>query len=200
MNKYLKMLREIKSCSFATIGLDGKPQVRIADIMIVNETGLYFCTARGKNFHKEILKNNEVAILGMNKNYQTVRLSGKAIHLKDNTEIIDEIFKENPIMNSVYPDETRYILDGFYIKDAEISFFDLTTKPITHMQDKIGNIDIELVGYFVENECTGCGRCLEVCPQKCIEEKNNKYEIINKNCLNCGNCFEKCPVNAIVRR
>ena len=41
--KYLDILREIKDVAFATVDENGKPQVRIIDVMIVENEKLYFC-------------------------------------------------------------------------------------------------------------------------------------------------------------
>lgn len=43
--EYLQILRnEIHSTAFATVGEDGLPQVRIIDVMLVDEDSLYFIT------------------------------------------------------------------------------------------------------------------------------------------------------------
>lgn len=198
-NQYLELLREIKSCSFATVDKNGKPQIRIIDVMLIKDNRLFFCTARGKDFYNELLHSGHVAIIGMTKSYQTVRLSGDVVHMNDNTDIIDEIFIHNPVMENVYPEDSRYILDGFYIEDASIDFFDLSTKPITRLFDKIGKCKLELKGFEINDACIGCGKCATSCPQHCIVE-GNPYRINLESCLHCGLCFENCPVGAIVRR
>lgn len=48
------MLREIKDVAFATVDEDGEPQVRIIDVMLVDDDKLYFCTARGKDFYSQL--------------------------------------------------------------------------------------------------------------------------------------------------
>ena len=50
----------------------------------------------------------------MNREYQMIRLSGKAHRLDDQKLWIDRIFAENPSMNNVYPDDSRYVLEPFY--------------------------------------------------------------------------------------
>lgn len=47
--KALKLLREIKSITFATLK-NGLPAARIIDVKLVKEDGLYFLTAGGKSF------------------------------------------------------------------------------------------------------------------------------------------------------
>ena len=53
--KCLDMLREIRDVAFSTVSEDGIPQNRIIDVMIVEDEKLYFCTSRGKNFHKQLI-------------------------------------------------------------------------------------------------------------------------------------------------
>ena len=54
MQKYLKILVEdIHSTTVATIGADGHPQTRVIDIMLYDEKGVYFLTAKGKVFYEE---------------------------------------------------------------------------------------------------------------------------------------------------
>lgn len=76
--KCLEILRKIKDVAFATVDEFGMPQVRIIDIMIIEEEKLYFCTARGKDFYQQVSNNSNVAVTVMNKDYQMVILNGKA--------------------------------------------------------------------------------------------------------------------------
>lgn len=128
--KCLRMLREIKDVSFATVDENGAPQVRIIDVMLVDGGALYFCTSRGKDFHAQLMRDGRVAVTGLNKNWQMVRLNGRARRLENSREWIDRIFEANPSMNSVYPGESRYILDPFCICEGELEFFDLGEAPI----------------------------------------------------------------------
>ena len=49
--EYMKMLtEEFHSAAVATIGNDGKPQIRIIDMMLYDEKGVYFLTAKGKEY------------------------------------------------------------------------------------------------------------------------------------------------------
>lgn len=48
------------------------------------------------------------------------------------------------------------------------------------------------------NECTGCGVCENICPQKCIRLENNQEgffcPVVDLNlCTDCGLCVETCP-------
>ena len=48
-----------------------------------------------------------------------------------------------------------------------------------------------------EEECTGCGLCLESCPSGAIRMQGQAAEIIQGLCTSCGSCAEACPQNAI---
>ena len=60
----LQILREIKDVAFATVDEQGQPQVRIIDVMLVENGKLYFCTARGKDFYRQLEANGQVAVCG----------------------------------------------------------------------------------------------------------------------------------------
>lgn len=213
----LNILRGIKDVAFATVNDEGKPEVRIIDVMIVEQDKLYFCTGRGKDFYRQLLKHPDVAVTGLNKDFQMVRLSGKAEKLADQRQWIDRIFEENPVMNGVYPGESRYILEPFCISKGELEFFDLGKSPIYRESFAFGGeeaLDEALQekgkeaiscraprekGFLITDACIGCGKCMRGCPQQCIT-KGTPFLIHQENCLHCGLCFENCPVQAIVHR
>ena len=73
--KALTLLRQIKSITFATVN-HGLPAARIIDVMLVKDDGLYFLTARGKDFYAQLKKHPKIAICGMDQNYVTARIIG----------------------------------------------------------------------------------------------------------------------------
>ena len=49
-----------------------------------------------------------------------------------------------------------------------------------------------------ENKCTGCGRCLEVCPHAVFKMNSSHVVIQNRDaCMECGACSRNCPFGAI---
>jgi NAD-dependent dihydropyrimidine dehydrogenase PreA subunit len=46
-------------------------------------------------------------------------------------------------------------------------------------------------------KCTGCGACIEVCPQGAIEMRGEVAVIDQGLCSKCGSCAEICPSGAI---
>ena len=56
-NDYFNYLVEtIHSATVATIGADGHPQTRVIDMMLWDEQGVYFLTARGKAFYEQLME------------------------------------------------------------------------------------------------------------------------------------------------
>ena len=51
---YFDLLREIRDTAMATVAEDGTPRIRIIDTMLVKDEKLYFLTARGKEFYREV--------------------------------------------------------------------------------------------------------------------------------------------------
>lgn len=195
----LQILRDVKDAAFATVDEKGLPQVRMIDVMLAENEKLYFCTARGKDFYAQLMRNGHIAITAMNKDFQMVRLSGTAKKLTGQKDWIDRIFKENPSMNNVYPNESRYILEPFVIENANIEFFDLSKEPIYRENFTIGNHKKLKKGFEISASCIECGKCQKICPQQCIQ-MGKPFEINQNHCLHCGLCFESCPVKAITIR
>lgn len=50
---------------------------------------------------------------------------------------------------------------------------------------------------WVEDDCKGCGDCLDSCPEDAITIENGKARIDNVICRKCGKCFEACPFDVI---
>jgi ferredoxin len=47
-------------------------------------------------------------------------------------------------------------------------------------------------------KCTGCGRCLEVCPHEVLAMNSTHIFIRNRDaCMECGACSRNCPFDAI---
>ncbi len=48
------------------------------------------------------------------------------------------------------------------------------------------------------DKCTGCGRCLEVCPHRVFQPEGKLVAIRDRDaCMECGACAKNCPFDAI---
>ena len=51
---------------------------------------------------------------------------------------------------------------------------------------------------YDKTKCTGCKRCVEVCPHTVFEMKKSKADIVDKDaCMECGACMRNCAFGAI---
>lgn len=195
----LKKLEYIGVLAFATVDACGSPQIRNVSAIHYEEDAMYFFTARGKNFCKELLEDGRVQVLGYTKYKEMIRLSARAVQVpaSEQDEYMEKIFEEQPYLKNVYPGDTRKIGTIFSIQDAEIEYFNLGVNPIFRENYVIGNCAISSKGYRITEDCIGCGECKQNCPQQCIEE-GMPYKIQPIHCLHCGNCIEVCPAQAVV--
>ena len=96
------------------------------------ENALYFFTARGKNFCRELLRDGRVQVLGYTRYKEMLRLSGTArpVPAEEQEKWRDLIFEEQPYLSNVYPGDTRDIGIIFCIRDFTIEYFTLGVSPI----------------------------------------------------------------------
>lgn len=215
-NRYLAMLeKEIHSVVCATADEENKPVTRVIDIMLSDERTFYFLTAKGKNFYRQLMNHKFIALTGMTGGEGLDRTQAsmhtKAVSIRGSVECIgaeklEEIFIKNPYMAEIYPTEkSKEALVVFRMTEGKGEFFDLSTKPITSESFAVGDAEqIEDPGirglYCITKACTGCGKCLTVCPQNCIQQDGSSFKIDPQHCLHCGNCLVNCPVKAVIRR
>ena len=198
---YLKYLtEEIHSTVMATVDENGLPATCAIDIMDYDENGLYFLTARGKNFYARLKRGGYVSLTGM---IGTDTLSCVAISVRGKVQevgsnYLNRLFEKNSYMYEIYPTKkSRMALTVFRIYDGCGEWFDLSKKPIERASFSFGNGIKTVDGYCITNKCIVCKKCLEVCPQGCIDFANGYARIIQSSCLHCGNCFTICPVKAV---
>lgn len=197
----LRFLRQIRDCVFSTVDEDGLPSARVIDVMHAEGGRAYFLVPRGKAFHAEITRNPIVAIVGQTTDFRTCRLRGRVVRPRDAEQrrLVDWMFELNPSMGDLYPGDTRYVCDVFYIEDGTGDYYDLGQKPIVRTRFTLGRGGARMgSGFGITDACTGCGECSEACPQGCIRRKEDGlYAIGQASCLHCGLCYETCPHNAI---
>lgn len=184
--------------AFATVDEEDAPYIRNISAIHYEPDALYFFTARGKNFCKELLADGRVQILCYTRYKEMIRLSGKAYAVDEGEQIKwrDRIFQEQLYLENVYPKEIGIV---FCIDHAQVEYFNLGVNPIFRETYALGNVIVKEKGYDITDKCVSCKKCQTVCPQKCITE-GKPFVIQQEHCLHCGSCYEHCPVKAIERR
>ena len=192
--------RDIHSTVFATVDDSGLPQTCVIDLMLADENGLYFLTARGKSFYDRLTKRPFAALSGMKggDTLSTVAISVRGTVRSIGRERLTEIFEKNPYMAKIYPTEkSRDALEVFQLYKGEGEYFDLSQLPPCRQSFSFGGAAVRETGYRVNAErCIGCQGCRSVCPANCISSAIPR-EIDAAHCLHCGNCFRICPVRAV---
>lgn len=203
--QYLKVIcEEIHSVVVATLDKEGHPVTRVIDMMLHDDNSLYFLTAKGKEFYRQLMEQKYLSLSGMSGGEGS--MSKKAVSVHGNVrnigkEKLDEIFEKNPYMAEIYPEkESRMALEVFQLYQGQGDYFDLSTKPITRGTFSLGETQLMQSGYYITDQCQGCKICYSKCPQKCIDLSRKPLVIQQEHCLHCGNCMEVCPFGAVERR
>ena len=196
---------KIHSTIMATVDDEGLPVTCAIDIMDADNNSLYFLTAKGKNFYDRLVKRKFLALTAMKgeDTMTSVAVSVRGKVREIGNEKIPYLFEKNKYMNEIYPTETsRQALTVFQIYEGSGEWFDLSKKPIERVNFTFGDSESNQseTGYFINDNCIGCGSCLEVCPQKCIDLSDTTAVIAQEHCLHCGNCMSVCPVGAVEKR
>ena len=86
-------------------------------------------------------------------------------------------------------------------------FLGLAEKYGKELEDHITSKDCKALSckkyityHVLQNQCTGCGKCIDACDEDAIDGKPRFIHVISKiDCTKCGNCVSACPENAIVQ-
>jgi len=74
---------------------------------------------------------------------------------------------------------------------------------VAHVVDKRcpASVCKALLSYFITDACTGCTRCVRVCPTKAITGTVKQRHVIDQDkCIKCGACMDACTFKAIIRK
>ena len=200
---YLRYISDvIHTTIVATVDDEGLPVTAAIDMMLSDEDGLYFLTAKGKSLYDRLTKRGFLALTAL-KGEDTmhsvaVSVRGKVREL--GPELLPKLFEKNPYMAEIYPTEaSRAALTVFQLYEGNGEWFDLSKKPIERASFSFGGAKATVEGYRITDACIGCGACAEVCPQRCIDTSVTPARIEQAHCLHCGNCLRTCPVQAVQR-
>ena len=197
----LKFLQqEIHSVVIAAADETGLPCTTVVDVMLADESGLYFLVSQGNRIYsrlKEIPWISITGILGKSSTaLQAVTLKGQVKNLGKSR--IDEIFEKNPYMQAIYPEaKSRRVLEVFCVYKGEGEYLEVRDQNLKRENFSFGGEEIHQGGYHInEKRCIGCQGCRSVCPVSCIS--NTFPRVIDQSrCIRCGNCMKICLRRAV---
>ena len=196
------LVEGIHSTVAATVDEQGLPHTCAIDMMLADEGGLYFLTARGKAFYRRLMARRYLALSGMKgeDTLSTVAVSARGWVKPIGQQRLEEIFEKNPYMREIYPTEaSRRALEVFCLYRGEGEYFDLSQLPPFRQTFSFGGEGARASAYQIDPaRCIGCQACREVCPTGCISGESPRA-IDPAHCIHCGNCADACPVGAVER-
>ncbi|MBO1679771.1 4Fe-4S binding protein [Bittarella massiliensis (ex Durand et al. 2017)] len=194
------LVGEVHSTVAATVDEQGLPHTCAIDMMLADEGGLYFLTARGKAFYRRLMKRRYLALCGMKgeDTLSTVSVSVRGWVRPIGRQRLGEIFEKNPYMRKIYPTEaSRRALEVFCLYRGEGEYFDLSQLPPLRQTFSFGGEEVRISAYRIDPaRCIGCQACRAVCPTGCISAEVPRA-IDPAHCIHCGNCADACPVGAV---
>ena len=157
---FLFLPGEAHTVVMATADERGRPDTCAADVMDCDETGLYFLTARGKNFYSRLKRGGYVSLTGIKGDSTMTRaaasVSGEV--REESAETLKRLPDKNPYMYEIYPTEkSRSALAAFKLYKGRCEWFDLSKKPIERFDMAFGGGETS-GGYFVTDKCRACGK------------------------------------------
>ncbi|MCQ4950446.1 4Fe-4S binding protein [Bittarella massiliensis (ex Durand et al. 2017)] len=196
------LVEGIHSTVAATVDEQGLPHTCAIDMMLADEGGLYFLTARGKAFYRRLMARRYLALSGMKgeDTLSTVAVSVRGWVKPIGQQRLEEILEKNPYMREIYPTEaSRRALEVFCLYRGEGEYFDLSQLPPFRQTFSFGGEGARASAYQIDPaRCIGCQACREVCPTGCISGESPRA-IDPAHCIHCGNCADACPVGAVER-
>lgn len=125
------IVEQIHTVVAATTDGNGEPVTCAIDIMDYDTDGLYFLTAKGKNFYNRLKKRGRLAFTGIKgeSTMTCVAVSVRAKVCEIGTDYLRQLFEKNPYMYEIYPsEESRKALTVFRIYEGTGEWFDLSKK------------------------------------------------------------------------
>ena len=122
------LVNEIHRTVVSTLDDDGLPVTAAIDMMMADESGLYFLTARGKNFYDRLVRQKFLALTGTKGNgtMSSVAISVRGKVREEGPSRLDELLEHNPYMYDIYPTPaSREVLTVFKVYEGTGEWFDL---------------------------------------------------------------------------
>jgi uncharacterized pyridoxamine 5'-phosphate oxidase family protein len=121
INTIVQILAHFPVQYAATLGQDGKPQVRPIEFKFEENGVLYFDTVTYYDSYAELKEHPYIQLCVCDSETMTyIRLGGK-VNFTDNESIINRCFEESTILTSQYGDN-RDVVIGYYLTEVWAEF------------------------------------------------------------------------------
>ncbi len=124
MDKALDFLKSHRDVAFATVE-DGKPKIRVFQIMKQEGTELYFATAPHKEVYKQLQLNPSIELLAMEGDVSVRVVAQASFNVSD--AVSREIFDANPVLPRLYTHYNDMVY--FKLNISQINYFNLAYTP-----------------------------------------------------------------------
>lgn len=119
--------------------------------------------------------------------------------LSQNSRIYN-MLKIAELENRLYNDNLDYFINNTYIDFKRFNeiIVQKRMESLNFLKNALSKENIiENEKKIITNACTGCGVCVAVCPQKCLDIKYNEYGFLEyvkdeDRCTHCGLCKKVC--------
>ena len=134
--EYLAVLeKEIHSVVVSMVDADGRPVSAFMDVMLADESGIYFLTSdNGRDLYRNLNSSKYVSLCGKTDgdyyHSKMVTVRGKVRNIGKSR--VDELLDRNEYLKKLYPDEAkgkRQILDVFRVYAAHGTYQEFATVP-----------------------------------------------------------------------
>lgn len=143
LNLALQFLSEHDDVALATVE-NGKPKLRIFQVMAIEGTTLYFATSPRKDVWRQLQANPAVELIGLH-DQVSVRCVGQ-VSFDVSDAMQQHIFQANPVLPRLYNsyDQLAY----FSLPISELDYYDLRPTPpvLKHLDLATGQIGDGFVG------------------------------------------------------
>lgn len=117
-----RLLAQLSPLYAATVGLDGRPQLRQAFFLLSQDGALYFLTAKNRRFYAELCKTPRIQLLAADPmTGESLCLSGKTCFTEDDA-LLDRCVRERPDLVAALGGD-RSALIVFFLLDARAAIF-----------------------------------------------------------------------------
>jgi uncharacterized pyridoxamine 5'-phosphate oxidase family protein len=136
IDEYLSVIeKEIHSVVVSMVDRDGKPASAFMDVMLADESGLYFLTSdNGRDLYHNLNNSEYVSICGKTDGdyYHSKMITVKGRIRNIGKSRVDELLDRNDYLKKLYPDnekDKRQILDVFQVYEGQGTYQEFATFP-----------------------------------------------------------------------